>query len=114
MSPTFLMERQEQPVKSSDKRDAPVRDAPVPVAAAAPVYVAAAFRGGRSGFAPIRSACCALSLALVCAALSWAPAAAQDRSGDELHKFNESVDALIRKVSPSVVQILVTGYGTQE
>src|SRR6202035_255938 len=27
------------------------------------------------------------------------------------HKLNESVDALIRKVSPSVVQILVAGYG---
>jgi serine protease Do len=39
---------------------------------------------------------------------------AQERSTDELHKFNESVDELIKKVSPSVVQILVTGYGTQE
>jgi serine protease Do len=42
------------------------------------------------------------------------PAAAQDRSADTLHKFNESVDALIKKVSPSVVQILVTGYGPLE
>jgi serine protease Do len=33
---------------------------------------------------------------------------------DTLHKLNESVDALIRKVSPSVVQILVAGYGTVE
>jgi serine protease Do len=39
---------------------------------------------------------------------------AQDRSADELHKFNESVDALIKRVSPSVVQILVTGYGPLE
>ncbi|HLZ90397.1 MAG TPA: trypsin-like peptidase domain-containing protein [Candidatus Acidoferrum sp.] len=39
------------------------------------------------------------------------PAGAQDRSPDTLHKLNESVDALIKKVSPSVVQILVTGYG---
>ena len=38
-------------------------------------------------------------------------AAAQARSDDALHKLNESVDALINKVSPSVVQILVTGYG---
>jgi serine protease Do len=37
-----------------------------------------------------------------------------NRSDDTLHKLNESVDALIRKVSPSVVQILVTGYGTVE
>jgi len=41
-------------------------------------------------------------------------ASAQERSADELHKLNESVDALIRKVSPSVVQILVTGYGPLE
>jgi serine protease Do len=39
-------------------------------------------------------------------------AAAQDRRDDTLRKLNESVDALIKKVSPSVVQILVTGYGT--
>jgi serine protease Do len=79
---------------------------------------AAAFRAGRHtavrswcgstlGFAPIFAA-------LIFAALSCVPAAAQDRSGDALHKFNESVDALIKKVSPSVVQILVTGYGTLE
>lgn len=36
---------------------------------------------------------------------------AQDRNGDALHKLNESVNSLIKKVSPSVVQILVTGYG---
>jgi serine protease Do len=39
---------------------------------------------------------------------------AQDHSTDALRKFNESVDALIKKVSPSVVQILVTGYGPLE
>ncbi len=38
-------------------------------------------------------------------------AAAQDRGDNALRKLNESVDALIKKVSPSVVQILVTGYG---
>jgi serine protease Do len=48
------------------------------------------------------------------AALCSAPAPAQDRSGDALHKLNESMDALIKKVSPSVVQILVTGYGPLE
>src|SRR5258708_5391555 len=41
-------------------------------------------------------------------------AKAQERATDELHKLNESVDALIKKVSPSVVQILVTGYGPLE
>src|SRR5215469_5327172 len=39
---------------------------------------------------------------------------AQAQSNDALHKLNESVDALIKKVSPSVVQILVTGYGPIE
>jgi len=33
---------------------------------------------------------------------------------DELRKLNESVDALVKKVSPSIVQILVTGYGPLE
>lgn len=41
-------------------------------------------------------------------------ALAQDRPLDDLRKLNQSVDALIRKVSPSVVQILVTGYGPLE
>src|SRR5215469_7773619 len=36
------------------------------------------------------------------------------QSTDTLHKLNDSVDALIKKVSPSVVQILVTGYGLIE
>lgn len=39
------------------------------------------------------------------------PTSARAQSTDTLHKLNESVDALIKKVSPSVVQILVTGYG---
>jgi serine protease Do len=39
---------------------------------------------------------------------------AQDRSLENLQKLNQSVDALIKKVSPSVVQILVTGYGPLE
>src|SRR5215469_2191464 len=38
----------------------------------------------------------------------------QAQSTDTLHKLNESVDSLIKKVSPSVVQILVTGYGPIE
>src|SRR5713226_8759813 len=33
---------------------------------------------------------------------------------DELRKLNESAAALVKKVSPSVVQILVTGYGPLE
>jgi serine protease Do len=37
----------------------------------------------------------------------------EPRAG-ELQKLNQSVEALIKKVSPSVVQILVTGYGPLE
>jgi serine protease Do len=40
--------------------------------------------------------------------------APQGRSDDTLHKLNESVDALIKKVAPSVVQIFVTGFGPLE
>ena len=35
----------------------------------------------------------------------------QESSTEELRRMNEAVGELIRKVSPSVVQILVTGYG---
>src|ERR1700680_1362273 len=59
----------------------------------------------------VRSALVATALAV---AFSSTPAHPQDRSADTLHKLNESVDALIKKVSPSVVQILVTGYGPLE
>src|SRR5215813_11070945 len=59
----------------------------------------------------VRSVFLTLMAGSVCALLWLTPAIAQDRSTDELHKLNESVDALIKKVSPSVVQILVTGYG---
>jgi serine protease Do len=35
-------------------------------------------------------------------------------SGDPLHEFNNSVRALVRRVSPSVVQVMVTSYGPVE
>jgi serine protease Do len=47
-------------------------------------------------------------------AFSTNQAQAQGHSTDELRRMNESVDALIHKVSPSVVQILVSGYGQVE
>jgi serine protease Do len=56
---------------------------------------------------------CAIVLALACSAPLPAQSA-PDNSGDTLHKLNESVDNLLKKVSPSVVQILVTGYGPLE
>jgi serine protease Do len=49
-----------------------------------------------------------------CGSLAGEQTKAQTRADDALHKLNESVDALINKVSPSVVQILVTGYGPVE
>ena len=33
---------------------------------------------------------------------------------DALHQLNDSIEAVVQRVSPSVVQILVTGYGTTE
>jgi S1-C subfamily serine protease len=54
---------------------------------------------------------CALFTAVVwlgCAHAAWG----QERSTEELRKVNESVQSLIKSVSPSVVQILVTGFGT--
>ncbi|HXM93943.1 MAG TPA: trypsin-like peptidase domain-containing protein [Candidatus Dormibacteraeota bacterium] len=33
---------------------------------------------------------------------------------DPLHQFNNSVEALVKRVSPSVVQVLATGYGAVE
>src|SRR5260370_31238415 len=38
----------------------------------------------------------------------------REAATDDLRKLNQSVAALIKKVSPSVVQILVTGYGPLE
>src|SRR6266567_624861 len=59
------------------------------------------------------SALCASALFfLICSPV--AEAQSVDDSTDELRKLNQSVDALIKKVSPSVVQILVTGYGPLE
>src|ERR1700739_1616510 len=46
--------------------------------------------------------------------LSGTRAGAQERSLEELRRIDEGVDALIKRVSPSVVQILVTGYGALE
>jgi serine protease Do len=53
-----------------------------------------------------------LAVLLLCCTIAGAQST--DRSTDALHRLNESVDGLIKKVSPSVVQILVTGYGPLE
>ena len=61
----------------------------------------------------VRCPCRAVLLASISVAMGALPhgAIGQDRGDNTLRKLNDSVDALIKKVSPSVVQILVTGYG---
>lgn len=44
-------------------------------------------------------------------ALSFASSVNAQAETDPLRRWNESVDALVRRVSPSVVQIMVTGFG---
>ena len=72
-------------------------------------------------FQPIvpKKICAGLRRISLCAVLStvmWLGCAhatlGQERPTEELRKVNESVLALIKNVSPSVVQILVTGFGT--
>lgn len=48
------------------------------------------------------------------AAQSSAQATASKNDSDSLHQFNNSVRALVKRVTPSVVQVLVTGYGPVE
>jgi serine protease Do len=55
---------------------------------------------------------CALLAAL--AACSTAVFPQTKPSADPLHQLNSSVETLVKKISPSVVQIAVTGYGTVE
>src|SRR5713101_3428408 len=68
--------------------------------------------GRRPTLRLVRTLCSCLLILL--APLPPAHAQAQDHSTDALRKLNESVNALIKKVSPSVVQIVVTGYGPLE
>jgi serine protease Do len=58
-------------------------------------------------------ALCGLAPLLLFCLLAVA-ARAQERPGDALRKLSGSVNELVKKVSPSVVQILVTGYGPLE
>ncbi len=51
---------------------------------------------------------------LFCAATLPAQTAKKASSLDPLRQFNNSVKALVKEVSPSVVQILATGYGAVE
>jgi serine protease Do len=54
----------------------------------------------------------AAGLALAMLGSSRASSTRAQTSADALRQWDQSVDRLIRKVAPSVVQILVSGYGT--
>src|SRR5437879_6639887 len=62
---------------------------------------------------PLVRALCGSALFLL-VHLPTAGPQSRHHSTDALRKVNESVDALIKKVSPSVVQILVPAYGPLE
>ena len=51
---------------------------------------------------------------LFCSATLPAQTAKKTSTLDPLRQFNNSVKALVKEVSPSVVQILATGYGAVE
>jgi serine protease Do len=53
----------------------------------------------------------ALVMSITVLALGLAAGARAQGETDTLRRWDESVDALLRRVSPSVVQIMVTGYG---
>src|SRR6202045_4395622 len=53
------------------------------------------------------------------ASLLWSGSVAAQTSqkaptSDALHQLNASIEALVQRVSPAVVQIIVTGYGSTE
>ena len=61
----------------------------------------------------VRTAISLLVLALFLAAACSAQSA-QPRRSDPLHQLNESIETLVARISPSVVQIRVSGYGAIE
>jgi serine protease Do len=66
---------------------------------------------------PVRRFRLSWSWALALLVVFSAPASAQQKpapSSDPLVRMNEAMDALTRKVLPSVVQILVSGYGAAD
>src|ERR1700680_5009026 len=60
-----------------------------------------------------------IAAVLIVAALCFAPGAEGQAAQsalfpDAFHQLNDSVEALVQRVSPSVVQILVSGYSSTE
>ena len=53
-------------------------------------------------------------LCLVCLLLAPRASAQTATASDPLHQLNNSVRTLVRRITPSVVQVLVTGYGPVE
>ena len=62
----------------------------------------------RSGVAALG---CLLALCCFSAKDSQAQSAQRNQSPDALHQLSSSVEELVKRVSPSVVQVLVTGFG---
>src|SRR4030095_7412583 len=58
----------------------------------------------------------ALVIITIClpAVAQQSPVAAKPAAEDPLEQFNETVEALVKRVWPSVVQIVVTSYGPRE
>src|SRR5687767_3058722 len=66
-----------------------------------------------------RARACLAALALLLLLLLPSSLLAQTKPApspvpDSLDRMNQAIDALTRKVWPSVVQIMVTGYGTRD
>src|SRR5579872_3253531 len=55
-----------------------------------------------------------LALALLLSPGNMAAQNQKNRPTDALHQLNDSIEALVQRVSPTVVQIMVTGYGSAE
>ena len=60
--------------------------------------------------------CAAASLSALPRASAQSPSSAPEpaQPSDLLHQLNASIEALVDRISPTVVQILVTGYGSAE
>jgi len=66
---------------------------------------------GRSGVAALG---CLLALCCISAKDAQAQSAQTSQSPDALRQLSSSVEELVKRVSPSVVQVLVTGFGPTE
>lgn len=51
---------------------------------------------------------------LLCACLLWLSITASAQTSNPLHQFNSAVRKLVSQVTPSVVQVIATGYGPVE